>query len=294
MSESPESNPVPGSPSPEDKQNPKAQPRVAIVTGGASGIGRALCEQLSTQGLTVVIADINRAGAEQVATAIQKRGGAAEPAWLDVSRECEVQKLINDIVGRHGALHYMFNNAAMAAVGELRDGNIADFRRVVDVNLFGVVHGTMAAYQVMARQGFGHIVNTASMVGLMPTPILSAYSTTKWAIIGFSTTIRIEAAALGVKVSVACPGLVRTNMGDANIYWNVRKEDHLAQLPLRWAIEPAQAARAILHGVARNQDLIVFPFSSRAAWWVYRLCPAAFAPMFRHMVNRYRPLRITK
>jgi NAD(P)-dependent dehydrogenase (short-subunit alcohol dehydrogenase family) len=284
---------VPGSAAIEDKLKLKAQP-VAIVTGGASGIGRALCEQLSAQGLTVVIADINRAGAEQTAIAIQKQGGAAEPAWLDVSRECEVQKLVSDVVGRHGALHYMFNNAAVAAVGELRDGNMADFRRVVDVNLFGVVQGTMAAYQVMARQGFGHIVNTASMVGLMPTPLLSAYSTTKWAIIGFSTTVRLEAAALGVKVSVACPGLVRTNMGETNMYWNVRKEDHLAQLPLRWAIESSAAARGILRGVARNQDMIVFPFSSRAAWWVYRLCPALFTPMFRHMLNRYRPLRITK
>src|SRR5258707_14675015 len=93
-SESSGSHPMPGSPATEDRLKPNPQPRVAIVTGGASGIGRALCEQLSTQGVKVVIADINRAGAEQAAAAIQKQGGAAEAAWLDVSRECEVQKLI--------------------------------------------------------------------------------------------------------------------------------------------------------------------------------------------------------
>jgi NAD(P)-dependent dehydrogenase (short-subunit alcohol dehydrogenase family) len=266
--------------------------RVALVTGGAFGIGRALCEQLAADGVFAVVADIHIGKAEEAAAAIRQHGGHAEAAPLDVSREAEVQHLVTNIVAAHGRLDYMFNNAAVAIVGELRDGNVADIRRVVDVNLFGVVHGTMAAYGVMLRQGFGHIVNISSVTGLMPTPILTAYSTTKWAIIGFSTAVRAEAAGLGVRVSVACPGLVRTNMGEHNVYWNVRKEDHLAQLPLRWAIEPSQAARAILRGVARNQEIIVFPFSVRVAWWMYRACPWVFAPLVRGMLNRFRALRI--
>ena len=270
----------------------KLAKRVAIVTGGASGIGRALCEQLAADGAFAVVADINMGEAEEIAAAIRKHGGRAEAALLDVSREAEVQHLVSKVVAAHGRLDYMFNNAAVAIVGELRDGNAVDFRRVVDVNLLGVVHGTMAAYAVMLRQGFGHIVNMSSMTGLMPTPILTAYSTTKWAIIGFSTALRVEAAGLGVNVSVACPGLVRTNMGEHNVYWNVRKEDHLAQLPLRWAIEPGQAAKGILRGVARNQELIVFPFSIRVAWWMSRMCPWVFAPLMRGMLNRFRALRI--
>ena len=83
----------------------------------------------------------------------------------------------------------------------------------------------------------------------------------------------------GEEVSVACPGLVRTDMGEHNVYWNVRKEDHLAQLPLRWAKEPGQVAKGILRGVARNQQIIVFPFSVRAAWWIHRVCPWVFAPL---------------
>ena len=251
----------------------KLENRVAIVTGGASGIGRALCEQLAADGAFAVVADINVDGAEGVAAAIRQSGGRAAAVAVDVSREEEVEKVVSDVVVTHKRLDYMFNNAAVAIVGELRDGNVPDFRRVVDVNLFGVVHGTMSAYRVMLRQGFGHIVNISSMTGLMPTPILTAYSTTKWAIVGFSTAVRVEAAGLGVKVSVACPGLVRTDIGERNVYWNVRKEDHLAQLPMRWAVEPGQVANGILRGVARNQEIIVFPFSVRVAWWVYRACP---------------------
>ena len=270
----------------------KLEDRVALVTGGASGIGRALCEQLAADGAFAVVADINVAGAEKVAAAIRQRGDRAVAVALDVSREEEVEKVVIDVVATHGRLDYMFNNAAVAIVGELRDGNVADFRRVVDVNLFGVVHGTMSAYRVMLQQGFGHIVNISSMTGLMPTPILTAYSTTKWAIVGFSTAVRMEAAGLGVKVSVACPGLVRTDIGERNVYWNVRKEDHLAQLPLRWAMEPGQVAKGILRGVARNQEIIVYPFSVRVAWWMQRACPWVFAPLMGGMLKRFRAVRI--
>ncbi|MBM3837771.1 MAG: SDR family oxidoreductase [Verrucomicrobia bacterium] len=202
--------------------------RTAIVTGGAAGIGRALCERLAESGSRVVVADINDGGAEEVAALLRERGARAEAVRADVSDAAEVEALVDDTAARHGRLDFMFNNAAIAAVGELRDGNIADFRRVVDVNLFGVVHGTMAAHSVMLRQGFGHILNVAQVTGLMPTPILSAYSTTKWAIVGFSTAVRAEAAGLGVKISVACPGLVQTDIAERNAYWNVRKEDYCA------------------------------------------------------------------
>jgi NAD(P)-dependent dehydrogenase (short-subunit alcohol dehydrogenase family) len=265
---------------------------VALVTGGASGLGRALSEALAMDGAFVVVADINGSKAEEVAAGIRHRGGSAEAAPLDVSSEAEVGQFVSKVVAAHGRLDFMFNNAAVAIVGELRDGNAADFRRVVDVNLFGVVHGTMAAYGVMLRQGFGHIVNLSSMTGLMPTPLLTAYSTTKWAIVGFSTALRAEATGLGVKVSVVCPGLVRTDMGEHNVYWNVRKEDYLPRLPWRWMVKPDKAAKCILRGVERNQAVIVFPFSVRAGWWLHRAFPWAFVPLMRIMLSRFRALRI--
>ncbi len=266
--------------------------KVAIVTGAASGLGRALSEALAMDGAFVVVADINGSKAEEVAAGIRHHGGSAEAASLDVSSEADVAQVVSKVVAAHGHLDFMFNNAAIAIVGELRDGNAADFRRVVDVNLFGVVHGTMAAYGVMLRQGFGQIVNLSSMTGLMPTPLLTAYSTTKWAIVGFSTALRAEAARLGVRVSVVCPGLVRTDMGEHNVYWNVRKEDYLPRLPWRWMSQPDKAAKCILRGVERNQAVIVFPFFARAAWYLHRAFPWAFVPLMRIMLSRFRALRI--
>lgn len=267
--------------------------RMAIVTGGASGIGRALSEQLAKAGASVVVADIEGHAAEQAAGAIRQRGQRAEAIQVDVSDAAQVEKLVADTAVRHGRLDFMFNNAGIAAVGELRDGNLQDFRRVVEVNLFGVVHGTMAAYRVMLGQGSGHIVNIASVTGLMPTPIISAYSTTKWAIVGFSRALRVEAAECGVSVHVACPGLVRTQIADRNVYWNVRKEDYLAWLPWqRWMLTPAQAAKTILRGTLRNKEMIVFPFSASAAWRLYRLWPGLFAPLIRHTLKSFRALRL--
>ena len=267
--------------------------RIAIVTGGGSGIGRSLSEQLAAAGAFVVIADIEGHAAEQAAASIRQRGERAEAAQVDVSDAAQVEKLVADTTARHGRLDFMFNNAAVAAVGELRDGNLKDFRRVVEVNLFGVVHGTMAAYRVMLGQGFGRIVNVSSLTGLMPTPMISAYSTTKWAIVGFSQALRVEAAELGVQVHVACPGMVRTQIGERNIYWNVRKEDYLAWLPWqRWMLTPAQAANAILRGTARNKDIIVFPFSAAVAWRLCRLCPGLFTPLLRRTLKAFRALRL--
>ena len=267
--------------------------QVAVVTGGASGIGRALAEQLAAAGACVVIADIEGHAAEQAAASIRQRGERAEAAQVDVSESAQVEKLVSDTAAKHGRLDFMFNNAAVAAVGELRDGNLKDFRRVVEVNLFGVVYGTMAAYRVMLGQGFGHIVNVSSVTGLMPTPIISAYSTTKWAIVGFSQALRVEAAELGVQVHVACPGMVRTQIGERNIYWNVRKEDYLAWLPWqRWMLTPAQAANAILRGTVRNKDIIVFPFSASVAWRLNRLWPGFFTPLQRRTLKGFRALRL--
>jgi len=144
----------------------------------------------------------------------------------------------------------------------------------------------------MLHQGSGHIVNISSMTGLMATPILTHYSTTKWGIVGFSTSLRLEAASLGVKVSVACPSLIRTNIPDRTKYLNIDKQAYLVLLPWSLMSEPVAVAKAILRGVRRNQSIIIYPFYARLGWWCCRLWPGIFAPLFRKTLKDFRKLRL--
>ena len=143
------------------------QNQIAIVTGGASGIGRALCEELTRRGAVVAVADINYEGAQAVASAIAANGGRATAALLDVTRAENVERLVEDTVRTHGRLDYMFNNAGIGVAGEVRDLSLDHWRKCIDINLWGVIYGTTVAYAAMLRQGSGHIVNTASAAGLI-------------------------------------------------------------------------------------------------------------------------------
>jgi NAD(P)-dependent dehydrogenase (short-subunit alcohol dehydrogenase family) len=246
------------------------QHQVAIVTGGASGIGQALCHALATRGAKVIVADINAQGAEGVATAIRQRGGQAAAYQVDVADAHSVKQLVQHTVAAHRRLDYLFNNAGIAVTADTRDLRLEHWYRVIAVNLMGVIYGVQAAYPVMVQQGHGHIVNTASLAGLLPYPTNLPYATTKHAVVGLSLSLRAEAADLGVKVSVVCPGWVQSGIYAASPILNVRPEQVQPALPFK-LMETDAAARRILVGVARNQPVIVFPLYARMLWWVYRM-----------------------
>ncbi|MDG7001203.1 MAG: SDR family oxidoreductase, partial [Nitrososphaerota archaeon] len=168
--------------------------KIAIVTGGGQGLGMALCRELASKGSIVVVADINNENAHRVASSITQSGGRASAAQVDVSKEEQLKQLVNDTVSTHGRLDYMFNNAGVAILGEAYDLTTEQWLRVLDVNLMGTIYGTLGAYQVMLKQGSGHIVNVASAAGLLPQPSNSPYSTSKHAIVGLSKSLRLEAA----------------------------------------------------------------------------------------------------
>jgi NAD(P)-dependent dehydrogenase (short-subunit alcohol dehydrogenase family) len=186
--------------------------KVAIVTGGGSGIGAALCRELARRGAQVVVADINGEDAARVAAAIAGNGGRATASTLDVTREQDVRRLVEATATAHGGADYLFNNAGIGLGGDARDLSLDHWRRVLDVDLYGVVHGVLAAYPIMARQGSGHIVNTSSAAAFFPNPGNAPYCTAKHAIVGLSLSLRLEGADLGVKVNCVCPGFVRTNI----------------------------------------------------------------------------------
>lgn len=268
----------------------KFNDKIAVVTGAASGIGRALCEELIREGAIVVMADIQREGLERLASEIKESGGRAHTAYLDVSSPDEVQALIARVVSEHGRLDYIFNNAGIAIAGEARDLSLDHWRRIVNVNLWGVIYGTSAAYPVMIKQGFGHIVNTASLAGLVGSPTMIPYATTKSAVVALSTSLRAEAEEFGVRVSVACPGFIQTGIFDSATYVHARQEDILAKLPFK-LMDVGKAARLILRGVARNKAIIVFPFYGRLLWWLERINGSLTIPLARKAVKDFRAAR---
>ncbi|HKV42341.1 MAG TPA: SDR family oxidoreductase [Blastocatellia bacterium] len=269
--------------------------KVAIVTGGASGIGRALSEELGSRGANVIVADINLDGAGQTASGINqdtgRNGGCAIATLLDVTRPEAVQSLVSETMARYGRLDYMFNNAGIGVGGELRDLTIEHWRPIIEINLWGVIHGTSAAYSVMTTQGFGHIVNTASLAGLIGSPAMTPYATTKYAVVGFSTSLRAEAEGLGVKVSVVCPGFVQSGIYEAATVVNASKQDIVARIPVK-VMDARAAARIILRGVLRNRAIIVFPFYARLLWWLTRMNSAFVGPFYRKAVRDFRKTRV--
>jgi NAD(P)-dependent dehydrogenase (short-subunit alcohol dehydrogenase family) len=253
------------------------QGAVAVITGGASGIGRALGGALARRGAEVVLADLQSDLAVEVASEIRSAGGKATAAGLDVRDFPAFDALIRKVVSTHGRLDYLFNNAGIGIGGRAHLYEVGHWDRVIDVNIRGVTNGVQAAYATMRGEGFGHIVNTASLAALMPVPGLASYSMSKHAVLGLSTSLRAEAAAVGVRVSVLCPGVIRTPA----LEWGPHHEDLEGLDPeaQRRAIErlrpmePAAFAEAALRAVAANKAVIILPARWKAVWWVNRLSP---------------------
>lgn len=263
---------------------------VAIVTGGASGIGRALCEELGRRGAVVVVADINETGAQAVAAAVAAMGGRASATFLDVRDAAAIRTLVDSTAEAHGRLDLMVNNAGIGVGGEIPELSLEHWRTVVEINLMGVVHGVIAAYPLMVRQGAGHIVNIASLSALIASPGLAPYATTKGAVVSLTNALRAEAEMYGVKASAVCPGFVATAIFDSAIGVRFDTQDLLNKL--RLPVIPAQvAAREILRGVERNAGLIVFPGSARLLWLLARMSPALLRPLQRRMAARLRSVR---
>jgi NAD(P)-dependent dehydrogenase (short-subunit alcohol dehydrogenase family) len=252
----------------------------AIVTGGASGIGRALACELGRRGCEVVLADMQIEMAQDVAAQIQSSGGRAKAVEVDVTDFPALERLVRETAVSSGRLDYIFNNAGIAIGGTANHYSIEDWNKIIDINLRGVVNGIQAAYKIMIEQGFGHIVNTASMAGLMPNPAGVAYAATKHAVVGLSKSLRVEvkAAQLGIRVSVICPGVIRTPILEGGKYGKILMDISDEKLRNMWEefkpMPPDIFARKVLNAIAKNKAIIIEPWQWRLIWWLNRLSPS--------------------
>lgn len=251
--------------------------KVVFVTGGGSGIGAALSVKLASAGAQVWIADRQYAHARQLAQQLERTGAAVRAVELDVRDEAAVRRAIITVVDTSGRIDYLFNNAGIGIGGEVDKLSLDDWADIIDVNLRGVIHGVNAAYPIMIKQGSGHIINTASMAGLITTSAQAAYSSTKHAVVALSKTMRVEGKTHGVQVSVLCPGVVRTPILTGGQYGRNRSISRENQQKLGEALRPMDPddfAEQALHAVLRNQAIIVVPRWWKALWYLERLSPA--------------------
>ena len=192
--------------------------KVAVVTGAGSGIGRAMAERFAAEGMKVVLADVEETALAKVKKALEAGGATVRAVPTDVSKADAVDALAREAVQAFGAVHVLCNNAGVAVSGPVWEMTLADWEWVLGVNLWGVIHGIRTFVPIMLRQQTEcHIVNTASIAGLISGPMMSVYNVTKHAVVTLSETLHHDLAMQGdrIKVSVLCPAWVNTRIHES-------------------------------------------------------------------------------
>jgi NAD(P)-dependent dehydrogenase (short-subunit alcohol dehydrogenase family) len=263
--------------------------KTAIITGGTSGIGLALGELLASSGAHVVLVARNKERGEKGAKALQGGKGSVRFEGADVSDADAIKRVVASAIAERGRLDYLFNNAGVGVIGEARDLSIEQWRAVIDTDLMGVVNGIAAAYPRMIEQGFGHIVNVSSVGGFFPTPGAVPYIAAKYGVFGLSRSLRIEAALVGVRVSVACPPGVETEFFNVSINVGYDLAEVAKVLP-GGLMSAKKCAEEILNGVAKNKAIIL-PGSAPLLYFLARRFPALTDAMGKGILAKLTLLR---
>jgi len=264
--------------------------KVAIVSGGGSGIGKAICEYLGKYGSKVIVTDINLDSANKTATTIIQNGGVAEAYEIDVSNSKAVKGLIEGVAEKYGKIDLLFNNAGISLNGEFQDMTLEHWQRIIDVNLWGVVYGCHFVYPLMIKQGYGQIINTASLAGLIPGGLTTSYSASKFGVVGFTLGLRSEASFYGIQVNTLCPGFIKTAIQNTtpivSEYLNSEKNKKMGSNMK--APTPEKCIKSIMKGVKRNKAIIISPRLHKIFWFLNRLFPTFNIKMFQMVIKRMK------
>jgi NAD(P)-dependent dehydrogenase (short-subunit alcohol dehydrogenase family) len=217
--------------------------KVAVITGGASGIGKAVAERAAAEGMKIVIADIEEGPLKEAEGELGARGAEAIGVVTDVSDAASVRALRDRALDRFGAVHLVHNNAGVGLGGVIWEFSEEDWRWILGANQWGVIHGISTFVPLMIEQGEGHVVNTASIAGLTTTAFLGPYHATKFAVVAMSEALYkdLQVAGAPVGVSVLCPGFVRTRIAESD-------RNRPAWAPMADA-EGAEELRAVIQGM---------------------------------------------
>ena len=235
--------------------------RVAAITGAGSGIGRALAEALVRQGAHVALSDVDDEGLDETARRCRDRGGVVTSSHVDVADRSAVEEWAGRVVADHGRVNLLVNNAGVALGATVESVSYEDFEWLMNINFWGVVYGTKAFLPALKQSGEGHIVNVSSVFGLISVPSQSAYNAAKFAVRGFSDSLRMELEIdrAGVSVTTIHPGGIKTNIArNARMDSSVRDlagdpEQAVRDFERAFITSPEKAADQILAAVRRDR-----------------------------------------
>ncbi|MEV0247646.1 SDR family oxidoreductase [Nocardia sp. NPDC050712] len=258
--------------------------KTAVVTGAGSGIGQALARQLAAAGARLALSDVDEVGLAATVQQVRELGGEVRAEILDVRDRAAVLGYADRVREQFGAVHLVINNAGVSFTGEIAETDFADLERVMDVNFWGVVHGTKAFLPHLIASGDGRLVNISSIFGLVAFPGQSAYSAAKFAVRGFTEALRMEVRAAGhpVRVTCVCPGgvktaIVRNSRAAAGIDVDVLA----AAFDRDPGVSPVAAARTILAGVRAGRARVLV---GRDAW-LLDLAQRLLGPAYQRVVG---------
>ncbi|MBN3723591.1 SDR family NAD(P)-dependent oxidoreductase [Burkholderia sp. Ac-20379] len=269
--------------------------KLAVITGAGSGIGRSLARALANAGCHLALSDVEPAGLAETAALCASAGVTVSQYRVDVGDRDAVMAWARDVKARHGAIHLLFNNAGVSLTALAATMSIDDFEWLMRVNFWGVVNGTQAFLPHLIESGDGHIVNLSSIFGLVAAPTQSAYNASKFAVRGYTESLRMELELMRAPVSATCvhPGGVATNIVNAS-----RIDPRVSDLTGRdvamhrrsgnqtiAVTSPDEVAERILRGVRRNARRVVIGRDARIVYWLAACLGAAYQRIF---VKAYR------
>lgn len=261
------------------------QGKHVLLTGAASGIGQACALELARAGARLALVDVDAEGLARTAAKVRSLAGAAHVVVADLQREDAIEAVAREVLAELGHVDVLFNNAGVAVVAPFVRTGAEEWRWIVDTNVWAPIRLTRALLPHMIARGSGHVVITASLGGLIGAPGMVAYSTSKFALVGFAESLRLELADAGVDVTLVCPGHVRTNLHKATRYANDGFKRFLDEAPAWYGVSSERAARIIVRRIARRRPMVVFG-GEKVGWWLKRAWPAASFAVTRLLARR--------
>lgn len=257
-----------------------------LITGGASGLGRAMAEVWARDGARVLIGDVNEERGRETEQALSALPGTVEFQYLDVRDPASFNQAREWLEQHWGGLDVLVNNAGVAAAARIDRGDMADWDWIFDINVKGPVRGCKVFVPMMKRQGHGHIVNVASLAGLVNAPAMASYNVTKSGVISLSETLRNELSIHNIHCTVVCPGFFRTNLHESVRSPEPGMVEMVDKLLSSDELTAEQIAGMVKQAVARQQFLLIPHKSARRAWFIKRFVPALFRRVMRDSASR--------